>query len=79
MCGKGEKVVQETTAVLATEQARQTPPGARPNRKGLRLPAALSLSGRPLELCSNAESRQMAVALLDMSGEQNPAYRPAPF
>src|SRR5512146_1042289 len=32
--GKVERVRQERTAVLATGSARQTPPGARPNRGG---------------------------------------------
>ena len=33
--GKVERVRQERTARLATEAARQTPPGARPNRGGI--------------------------------------------
>ena len=33
--GKGETVGQEPTARPATEAARQTPPGARPNRGGM--------------------------------------------
>ena len=33
--GKVERVRQERTAVLATGSARQTPPGARPNRGGI--------------------------------------------
>src|SRR5215831_17323500 len=32
--GKGETVRQERTAPAATSAARQTPPGARPNRDG---------------------------------------------
>ena len=32
--GKGEKVGQEPTALAAMPEARQTPRGARPNRRG---------------------------------------------
>ena len=35
--GKGETVRQERTARWATKAARQTPPGARPNRDGARI------------------------------------------
>jgi len=37
MTGKGETVRQERTARTATDAARQTPPGARPNRDGTKL------------------------------------------
>ena len=61
--GKGERVRQERTGALATGLARQTPPGARPNR-GL-APAACGRQecfaprgpGWLLERCSNAPPR----------------------
>ena len=75
--GKGERVRQERTAGLATGAARQTPPGARPNRGGIwawfRLVARVGcLRGgatRPLEEWSPSHA-------FERDG-QNPAYRPS--
>src|SRR5437660_1905032 len=77
--GKGETVGQEPTARPATEAARQTPPGARPNRGGtpgnrqrcFRVVARVGRARRsvtdvPEEWPSPASRRG-----------QNPAYRPS--
>ena len=61
--GKGERVRQERTGALATGLARQTPPGARPNRglaparKGWQECFAPRGPGWLLERCSNAPPR----------------------
>jgi hypothetical protein len=83
--GKGETVRQERTALAATQAARQTPPGAKPNRDGTSrrasggTPGSMSGSGRPgrlLEAPGNRRSRGMAVTRQAWPGAtQNPAYR----
>ena len=78
--GKGERVRQERTARPATEAARQTPPGARPNRGGAssrrrgQAGFAPDRPGWPLEPCREARLRGMA-AYPPSGGGQNPAYR----
>ena len=66
--------------------ARQTPPGARPNREGCRRASALATGafpprspGWPREACGNAGSRGMVVhgPRGDPGPRQNPAYRPS--
>jgi len=54
--------------------ARQTPPGARPNRGTMTRPA--SFPGRSLERRGDAAPRGMTVT---PQGAQNPAYRPTPL
>ena len=44
--GKGEPVRQELTAPVATSGARQTPPGARPNRRTMGARPVLGLAAR---------------------------------
>ena len=77
--GKGERVRQERTALAATSAARQTPPGARPNRGGasrFRLRQgcfALQSSdwarpGWPHEPCGNARPRGMAAGAARVEG-----------
>src|SRR5213080_306750 len=79
--GKGEKVGGRKPLNVRAHQrrgdppARQTPPGARPNR-GQGRPAPLRSSGRLLEPPGNRRPRKMTVAGPQGSG-QNPAYRPA--
>ena len=79
--GKGEKVGGRKPLNVRAHQrrgdspARQTPPGARPNR-GQARPAPLRPSGRLLERPGNRPPRKMTVADPQGSG-QNPAYRPA--
>jgi hypothetical protein len=85
---KGEKVRQERTAPVATSGARQTPHGARPNRRGGAARPATSrlgprlgrgqtcggqLSGRSLDPASNRGTRGM-IAPRYRRG-QNSAYR----
>ena len=78
-CGKS------APAAGATRLARQTPPGARPNRASAPRKGRTGRSGptrrpgRLLEASSNRRPRKMAVpctSLRDAQG-QNPAYRPA--
>ena len=54
--GKGEKARQELTAGMATFQAWQAPPGARPNREALRAARPMP-SGRLLEASGNRRPR----------------------
>src|SRR5438067_1946742 len=54
--GKGETVRQERTARTATDAARQAPPGARPNRDGVRLFPG-SRPGRSREAPGNRRPR----------------------
>jgi len=63
---------------VATSEARQTPRGARPNRRG-ELPSSLGPSGRLLESGCEPGPRGMIAAALGRqrsSAAQNPAYRP---
>ena len=76
--GKGERVRQERTARLATGAARQTPPGARPNRGGtVRTRQGFVPARRPgwlLEHRREPAPRGM-VAPSPLRDGQNPAYR----
>ena len=59
--GKGETVRQERTARTATDAARQAPPGARPNRDGVRLfPGCCP--GRSREAPGDRRPRGMAIS-----------------
>lgn len=71
--------------VRVTGEARQTPSGARSNKKGIRLARCGAVrsvfpSGRPLDSGGNAGTREMAIPSVARQGGQNSAYRPAlPF
>ena len=88
--GKGERVRQERTAPPATGAARQTPPGARPNRGGRRnryRDNSLGCGGRgggpapPPGLAARGAPRGASerngrpIPVIHGDG-QNPAYRP---
>lgn len=87
---KGERVRQERTALPATAAARQTPPGARPNRGGGPVRVRKDKAGgsvsdpdRPgwsLERRGDASPRGMAAGARRVpqgirAASQNPAYR----
>ena len=88
--GKGERVRQERTAPPATGAARQTPPGARPNRGGRRsrlrdiIPATGGRRGVPAPppglaargAPRGASQRNGRPIPVIHGGGQNPAYRP---
>ena len=65
---------------LATGAARQTPPGARPNRGGMRARAFRSVSRPPPGLVARGARQRASQMNGHHAGEsraQNPAYRPA--
>ena len=71
--GKGEPARQELTAPVATPGARQTPPGARPNRRTMGARPVLGLAARGAwQRASQIDDR-----LPPCGGIQNSAYRPA--
>ncbi len=79
--GKGETVRQERTALPATEAARQTPPGARPNRDGARRKLRDLCLGPVVQVgCWRRRVTGVTEEWPSRGGNaalQNPAYRPA--
>ena len=76
--GKGETVRQERTARWATKAARQTPPGARPNRDGAHVSTCRAGTGPVIRV--GCWRRRVTAVREEWSPRganpgQNPAYR----